>query len=637
MEKKWTLQDAEETYLVAKWGGPYFHINEAGHVAYAPEGGPGEIDLKVLLDTLAEQNIGAPLLVRFNGILKSRVEHINGCFRRSIEAYGYGGQYRGVMPIKVNQQRHVVEEMVACGAAFGLGLEAGSKPELLVAIAMLDADNGLLICNGYKDVEYIETALYAQWLGIRCVIVLDRFAELDLIIAASRRTGIRPHIGVRAKLSSRGAGRWKDSTGDRSKFGLSPREIMQVIERLKACDMLDCLELLHFHIGSQITAISSLKDALREAMQLYCHIRDLGASNFTMVDCGGGLAVDYDGSQTNFHSSKNYSTQEYANDVVAIVQSICDKHRHPHPTIITESGRALVAQHSVLLFNVLGMHEFFSGCAADEALQVQEHDHDILKRMSECYHSVNKRNFQEAYNDTVELKDEATTLFGHGVIDLPTRARADDLFWATCRRIQHVIKSADYVPDDLRRLRRDLADTFYCNFSIFQSLPDSWAVGQLFPVMPVHRLKEEPNRDAVLVDLTCDSDGKIDKFIDLRDVRDTLRLHTPNDEPYYLGAFMVGAYQEILGDLHNLFGDTHAVHVSLQADGSTTLDHLILGDTVTEVLQYVAYDKEELMDRVRDRAVSAMAAGKISERHFAPFLARYAEGLAGYTYLEDMA
>ena len=637
MGKEWTLQDARETYLVDKWGKPYFDINARGEVEFAPPGAPGRIVLKDLVDTLGAQGVGAPILVRFNDILKSRIEHINGCFTRSIEAYGYTGSYRGVMPIKVNQQRHVVEQMVACGAPFGLGLEAGSKPELLVAIAMLDSDDALLICNGYKDVEYIETALYAHWLGVRSIIVLDRFAELELIIAASVRTGIRPHIGVRAKLSSRGAGRWKDSTGDRSKFGLSPREIMAVIARLEEADMLDCLELLHFHIGSQITAISSLKEALREAMHLYCHIRDLGAENLHMVDCGGGLAVDYDGSQTNFHSSKNYSTQEYANDVVSTLQSICDSRGHAHPLIITESGRALLAQHSVLLFNVLGMHEFYDGTTDEAALQVNDGDHELLRRMYESYQCVNKRNFQEAYNDIIGQKEESATLFSLGVIDLRTRARADEFFWATCRRIQKVIQSVDYVPDDLKRLCRDLSDTFFCNFSVFQSLPDSWAVGHLFPIMPIHRLREEPQRDGILVDLTCDSDGKIDKFIDLRDVRETLRLHAPNHEPYYLGAFLVGAYQEILGDLHNLFGDTHAVHVSLNADGSYTLDHLIEGDTVTEVLRYVAYEQDELLRRVHDKAQVAVARGCIDAAHLAPFLERYAEGLAGYTYLEDMA
>lgn len=636
MEKKWTLQDARDTYLVGKWGAPYFDINSQGHVEYAPDGHAGRVDLRELIESLGQQGIGAPILVRFNDILRSRIEHINGCFTRSIEAYGYRGSYRGVMPIKVNQQRHVVEQMVDCGAAFGLGLEAGSKPELLVALAMLNDADSLLICNGYKDVEYIETALYSQYLGITSVVVLDRFAELELIIAASKRTGIRPHIGIRAKLSSRGAGRWKDSTGDRSKFGLSPKEIIEVIGRLTEVKMLDCLELLHFHIGSQITAISSLKDALREAMHLYCHIRDLGAVHFHMVDCGGGLAVDYDGSQTNFHSSKNYSTQEYANDVVSILQDICDRRGHPHPMIITESGRALVAQHAVLLFNVLGMHQFHCGKSDDTALLVSEGDHDILRRMEESYRCVNKRNFQESYNDIVEQKEESATLFSHGVIDLKTRARADTLFWATCKRIQKVIKEVDYVPDDLKRLRRDLSDTFFCNFSIFQSLPDSWAVGHLFPIMPVHRLLEEPQQDGILVDLTCDSDGKIDKFIDLRDVRDTLRLHTPNEKPYYLGAFLVGAYQEILGDLHNLFGDTHAVHVSLKPGGGFTIDHLIEGDTVTDVLQYVAYDKQDLMARVRTRVQKAVAAGDFSQQDVAPLMARYAEGLAGYTYLEDM-
>ncbi len=635
MERKWTKQDSIDHYLIEKWGHPYFSVNDLGHLVYQPNGpGRGEIDFKGLVDDLCRRGIQAPMLLRFNDILRSRIASLNACFERSISDYGYKGTYRSVMPIKVNQQRHVVEELVSHGKAFHLGLEAGSKPELLAAIALLDEEDAVLVCNGYKDAEYIETALYAQLLGLRPYIVLDRFAELDLVIQCSKRMGLRPHIGMRAKLSTKGSGRWKESTGDRSKFGLSAREMVQAIEKLEAVGMLDCLRLLHFHIGSQITAISSVKDAVREGAHLYAHLRRLGATELNVVDCGGGLAVDYDGSRTNFHSSKNYSTQEYANDVVSVLQDTCDTHDQPHPAIITEAGRALVAHHSVLLFNVLGVHEFHDANVAVAA--PHEDDHDVIHRMWEAYNSVNKRNFQEAYNDIVEQKEECVTLFGHGVIDLKTRAKSEELFWATCRRIQKTTHDLEYVPDDLRGLDKDLSDTFYCNFSVFQSLPDAWAVGHLFPICPVHRLTEEPTREAILADLTCDSDGKLDKFIDLRDVRNTLRLHSPNGKPYYLGAFLVGAYQEILGDLHNLFGDTNAVHVTLDESGNYHLEHLVEGDTVSEVLGYVEYDRTELLRRVRRSAETAVRRGRFSPEQFAEFMKRYEEGLNGYTYLEDI-
>lgn len=637
MDRKWTLQDSTDLYLIEKWGTPYFAVNKKGHLVYQPDGpGRGEIDFKDLVDDLCRRGIQAPMLIRFNDILKSRIQDINTAFARSISDYGYKGAYRGVMPIKVNQQRHVVEELVKHGREFRLGLEAGSKPELLVAIALLEGEDALLVCNGYKDSEYIETALFAQWLGLRPYIVLDRYAELDLVIEASRRTGIRPHIGMRAKLSTRGSGRWKESTGDRSKFGLSAREMVRAVDKLREVGMLDCLELLHFHIGSQITAIGSVKDAIREGVHLYCSLRRLGATGLHVLDCGGGLAVDYDGSRTNFHSSMNYSTQEYANDVVSILQDLCDANDQPHPTIVTEAGRALVAHHSVLVFNVLGVNELNDATGKDELKAPAEDDHDVLHRMWEAFNAVNKRNFQEAYNDIIEHKEQSASLFSHGVIDLQTRARAEELFWATCRRIQKTLREVDYVPDDLRRLDKELSDTYYCNFSVFQSLPDAWAVGHLFPIAPIHRLDEEPQREAILADLTCDSDGKLDRFIDLRDVRDTLRLHAPNGKPYYLGAFLVGAYQEILGDLHNLFGDTNAVHVSLDESGGYRLEHLVEGDTVAEVLGYVEYDRADLLRRVRKAAESAVRSGRFASEHFAQFMKRYEEGLSGYTYLEDI-
>lgn len=639
MTQKWTLQDSAELYQVPYWGKPFFGINARGHLTCTPKGpGGGEIDFKELVDDLCRRGIEPPILLRFNEILESQVLHIANAFRSSIATYGYKGGYRGVMPIKVNQQRHVVEELLRYGAPVNLGLEAGSKPELLVAIALLDNDDRLLVCNGYKDREYIETALNAQRLGLRPFLVVDRFAEVSLIIEVAKRMDIRPHIGIRIKLSAKGAGKWSESSGENSKFGLTASEVVQAIDRLEAEGMLDCLELIHFHIGSQITAIRSVKDAVAEAARLYTDIRRLGAVNLMYVDVGGGLAVDYDGSQTNFHSSRNYSTQEYANDIVSAIQDACDETDNPHPTLISESGRALVAHHAVLVFNVLGSHQMGGhdeGAPDLERLKPTEDDHDVLHAMWEALHNVTTRNFQEAYNDAVQLKEESGTLFRHGVIDLRARGRLEDLFWATIRKIQRTLKKLDFVPEDLSGLDKFLRDTYYCNFSVFQSLPDTWAVGQLFPIVPLHRLEEEPTREALLADLTCDSDGCLDQFIDLRDVNDSLRVHALNEQPYYLGAFLVGAYQETLGDLHNLFGDTNAVHVSLAEVGGYQLDHVVEGDRVSEVLSYVEYDRAELVRRVRHSAERAVRAGRFTLEQSAAFMRAYEEGLAGYTYLED--
>lgn len=635
MKSNWTVQDSADLYLISRWGAPYFSINENGHLTCSPTGDASKkIDLKELVDDLCRRGIAAPLLVRFNDILRSRIEVISNSFKKSIQEYGYKNTYRSVMPIKVNQQRHVIEQIVQHGKDFNLGLEAGSKPELLVAIALMEPENSLLICNGYKDAEYIETALHSQKLGLRPVIVLDRYEELKQIIDSSKKLGVSPSIGMRAKLSSRGKGRWEESSGDRSKFGLSAREMIRAMETLKQENMLDCIRLVHFHVGSQITSIRAVKGATREMAQLYCNLRKMGCTNLDHVDVGGGLAVDYDGSQTDFHSSMNYSLQEYANDVVSTLQDICDENEQPHPTIVSESGRALVAHHAMLVFNLLGAHEMAGSLETPAA--PTEDDHGILHIMWEAFQSISRKSFQEAYNDAVSAKEESVTLFAHGVIDLETKARVDDLFWAISHRIWAAVKNMSYVPEELEGLKKQLSDTFYCNFSVFQSLPDSWAIGHLFPIAPLHRLNEEPTREAVIVDLTCDSDGKIDKFIDLRDVKETLRLHKPNGSPYYMGAFLVGAYQEILGDLHNLFGDTNAVHVTLREEGGYRLDHLVQGDTVSEVLGYVEYDRADLVRRVRAATENAVRDGKMSFEQSAKFIRYYEEGLAGYTYLEDI-
>jgi len=626
----WTLKDSLELYNVLAWGGGYFSINPRGNVEVRPrgEGGPG-VDLLELVSNLERRGLRAPLLIRFSDILADRVRGLAAAFGRAAEEYGYHGRYRGVYPIKVNQQRHVVEEIIEHGAGYGVGLEAGSKPELLVALALLDTPGALIVCNGYKDRAYVETALLAQRLGRTPIIVVDRFREIDLVIKTSRELGIRPHIGVRARLTTRGAGKWVDSTGERSKFGLTAVEIVDAVERLRAEDMLDCLEMLHFHIGSQITAIRAHKDALREAGHVFAGLYELGARP-GLVDVGGGLGVDYDGSQTNFHSSMNYTVQEYANDVVAALLEACDEAEVPHPDIVTEAGRAMAAHHSVLVFDVLGVNEVTTPRPPEPAA---EDDPKVIQELREVWDTVTRKNVQEAYHDALQLKEEAAQLFSLGYLDLRARARVEKLFWSCCQKILRVARDLPYVPEDLADLERGLADTYYGNLSVFQSAPDHWAVKQLFPLMPIHRLDEKPTRRGVFADLTCDSDGKIDQFIDQRDVKDVLELHPWTGGPYYMGMFLLGAYQETLGDLHNLFGDTTAVHVSLDDDGRYLVEHVVEGDEVGDVLRYVQYDEGQLVEKVRRTVERALRDGHISVEESARLRRRYVQGLREYTYL----
>jgi arginine decarboxylase len=626
----WTVRDSRELYNVNNWGAGFFDVNDRGHVEVCLRGASGpRIDLPELVADLRQRGLRFPMLIRFSDILAARVRGLCDAFGQAIQEYGYKGRYRGVYPIKVNQQRHVVEEIVEYGAAQGIGLEAGSKPELLIALAVLETEDAIIVCNGYKDRAYIETALLAQRLGRTPIIVVDRFRELDLIIRTSRALGVRPHIGVRARLSTKGAGRWVESTGDRSKFGLNAAEIVEAVRILREAEMLDCLELLHFHIGSQITAIRAHKDALREATRIFTGLVDMGVMP-RFMDVGGGLGVDYDGSQTNFHSSMNYSMQEYANDVVASIQEACDERGVAHPDIVTEAGRAMVAHHSVLLFDILGVNEMISG-AVPEAAGPDEHK--VVQDLSEILLSISQKNVLEAYHDAIQLKEEATTLFSLGYLDLPARARVEELFRACCERILRIVRDMPYVPEELEPLERALADTYYGNFSVFQSAPDHWAVKQLFPVMPIQRLDEKPTRRGILADLTCDSDGKIDKFIDPRDVKDVLELHSLGDQPYYVGVFLVGAYQEILGDLHNLFGDTDAVHVRMGEDERYVVEHVVEGDDVGDVLRYVQYDKATLIEKVRRTIEVAMRAGRIGLEDSARLRRHYEAALTEYTYL----
>ena len=627
--RAWTIRDSAELYNIAGWARDFFSINESGNVEVTPQG-PGtlKIDLKELVDDLQSRGLNLPILIRFSDVLRTRLAQLFGAFQQAIVENDYKGVYRGVYPIKVNQQRHVVEELMEDGKPFNLGIEAGSKPELLVALALQENPEALILCNGYKDRAFIETALLAQKLGRRVVITIDRMGELETILAAAADLDLRPVIGVRARLTTKGAGKWVESTGDRSKFGLTTAEIVATVDRLRDIGMLDCLQLLHFHIGSQITNIRAVKDALKESSRIFVELYRLGA-NMHYLDCGGGLGVDYDGSQTNFHSSVNYTLQEYAADIVSQVAEACNATGVPHPDLVTESGRALVAHHSVLVYNVLATNEILGGRMPEAPVKS---DHQVLHQLWEAYSGVTRKNFQEAYHDVLQIKEDAITAFNLGVIDLNARAKAEQMFWATCEKLLKIVRDLEYVPDELEGLERQLSDTYYCNFSLFQSMPDHWAVKQLFPTIPIHRLNQQPLRRGIIADLTCDSDGKIDQFIDLRDVKGFLELHSLNGGEYLIATFLVGAYQEILGDLHNLFGDTDAVHVKVDGD-DYTVEKVVKGDSVAEVLSYVQYDKGDLIARVRRSVEAALREKRITMAESGRFMKRYEEALGGYTYL----
>jgi len=632
----WSITEAGELYDVSRWGQGYFAINEHGHLQVHPTKDPARgVDLKRLVDRLQLRGLAVPILIRFTDILKHRLGEIHAAFQQAIAQHQYQGRYLCVYPIKVNQQRQVVEEVLNFGAQYGFGLEAGSKPELL-AVAALATNDTPIICNGFKDFEFIEMAMLAQKMGRQIIPVVEKYTELELILEYAEKVGVRPNIGMRVKLAARGSGRWQSSGGYRSKFGLTVTEILRGLEELKARGMEDCFKLLHFHLGSQITHIRIIKNALNEAARVYCELAKQGAG-LQFLDVGGGLGVDYDGSQTNFESSMNYTLQEYANDVVYHIQTVCDEAGVTHPTIVSESGRAVSAYHSMLIFNVLGTAGFgeeqIPATAADEFEQP-------LVDLLETYHSVTQRNAVESYHDAQQALDMAMNLFSGGYLPLKQRAHAENVYWAICEKIHKLCQGMDDLPEELQALEELLSDTYFCNFSLFQSIPDSWAIKQLFPVMPIHRLNEPPVNHAVIGDITCDSDGKLDQFIDRRDVKKTVLLHRFNGEPYYLGVFLVGAYQEILGDLHNLFGDTHAVHVSLADNGDDGADgarveHIIKGDSVREVLKYVEFDPEALMAKLRRDVEAAVNAGRMEDPQAGRLLKFYEEALMGYTYLED--
>ncbi len=629
--RRWTVADAAELYEVAGWGKGYFSVGPQGHVCVHPFKEPDRfIDLKQLVDRLQLRGIDPPILLRFGDILKHRLGDIHAAFQRAIAEHDYKGAYQCIYPIKVNQQRQVVEEVLRFGRPYGFGLEAGSKPELLAVIAMAGNDVPI-ICNGFKDDEFIEMAILAHKIGRKIIPVIEKYTELEMILRHAKAIGVRPQIGMRVKLASPGAGRWQSSGGYRSKFGLTVTEILRALAELKSLGMEDCFKLLHFHLGSQITNIRHIKRALNEAARIYVDLVRQGAG-LKYLDVGGGLGVDYDGSQTNFESSANYTLQEYANDVVFHVQSVCNDAEAPHPTILSESGRAIAAYHSVLVFNILGV----SG-RLDNGLPLELPDdaEQPLRDLLDTYRDVTVRNVLEAYHDAQQALDMAMSLFGGGYLPLDQRCQAENLYWAICRKIRRLMNDLDYVPEELHALDSLLSETYFCNFSLFQSIPDSWAIRHLFPIVPIHRLDERPVHHAVLGDITCDSDGQIERFIDRRDVKRSLPLHSFSGEPYFLGAFLVGAYQEILGDLHNLFGDTNAVHVGMDDNGDAVVDAVINGDSVRDVLQYVQFDPKTLVAQLQGSVEQAVREGRINDQQAGRFLRFYEASLEGYTYLEE--
>ncbi len=629
---RWSVSDSSELYDVPRWSQGYFSVGPHGNLLVHPDKTPDRaIDLKQLVGSLEMRGLDLPVLVRFSGILENRLREIQRAFAEAIESSEYQGKYCCVYPIKVNQQRQVVEEIVKFGRQHGFGLEAGSKPELLAVVALTDAATPI-ICNGFKDGEFVEMAMLAQKMGRQVIPVIEKFTDLDLILRYAERVGVRPRIGVRAKLAAQGSGRWKMSGGFRSKFGLTVTEILDVLNTLKQRNMEDCLKLLHFHLGSQITNIRNIKMALNEAGRIYVDLSKRGAG-LEFLDIGGGLGVDYDGSQTDYASSVNYTLSEYCNDVVHHIQTTCDQAGVKHPNIISESGRAVVAYHSVLVFSVLGVIQHGRSNVPIE--KISETAPQPICDLRDALVELTPKNMLEAFHDAQQALDTTISLFCTGHLSLDDRAVAEELFWAVCRRISELIDDSAYVPEELAQLDRLLCDTFFCNMSIFQSMPDSWAINQLFPIMPIHRLDEEPTRSAVLADITCDSDGKIDRFIDRRDVKRTLPLHTYDGSPYIMGAFLIGAYQEILGDLHNLFGDTNAVHVNLTADGNVELESIIRGDTVTEVLDYVEFHRKDLVERLQGAVEQAVRDGRLDNSEAGRCLRFYEEALNGYTYLEE--
>ena len=630
--RKWRIEDSAELYNINGWGLKYFSINDKGHVAVTPREGSALVDLKELMDELQVRDVTSPVLLRFPDILDNRIEKISKCFQQAADEYGYTAKNFIIYPIKVNQMRQVVEEIVSHGKKFNIGLEAGSKPELHAVLAINTDENSLIICNGYKDENYVELALLAQKMGRRIFLVVEKLNELRLIADISKRLKIRPNIGIRIKLASSGSGKWEESGGDGSKFGLNSSELLEALDFLEKAKMTDCLKLIHFHIGSQITKIRRIKNALKEASQFYVQLQNMGF-HVEFVNIGGGLGVDYDGTRSSSsESSMNYSIQEYVNDSVSALVDACAKNNLPQPNIITESGRSLTAHHSVLVFEVL---ETTSLPIWDEKEELGENPHELVDELYKIWDNMNQPRLLESWHDALQIREEALDLFGLGLLDLRTRAQIEQLFWSVAREVNEIASDMKHAPEELRKISKLLPDKYFCNFSLFQSLPDSWSIDQLFPIMPISRLDERPDRTATIQDITCDSDGKINNFISSHGANSHLAVHALNNkEPYYIGVFLVGAYQEILGDMHNLFGDTNAVHVSVYKD-RYEIDQVIDGETVAEVLDYVQFSPKKLVRSVETWVTSSMKAGIITPEEGREFLSNYRSGLYGYTYLEN--
>lgn len=630
--RKWRIEDSTELYNVSGWGLTYFSINEKGNMQVTPAPDCVPVDLREVLDELQLRDVSAPMLLRFPDILDSRIQKISNCFRKAADEYGYKGTNHIVYPIKVNQMRQVVEEIVSHGCKYNVGLEAGSKPELHAVLAVNTHSNSMIICNGYKDQEYVELALLAQKMGRKVFVVVEKLNELKLIAGVAKQLNVKPNLGIRIKLSSAGSGKWEESGGDVSKFGLNSSELLEALDFLRTNKMTDSLKLIHFHIGSQITKIRRIKNALREAMQFYVQLSKMGFT-IDFVDIGGGLGVDYDGTRSSMgENSMNYSIQEYVNDSVSALVDVCEKNSLPHPNIVTESGRSLTAHHSVLIINVL---ETTHLPIWNDNEAVDENDHELTKELYNIWDKINPTRLFEDWHDAIQIREEALERFSLGLLDLTTRAKIEKLFWSVARDVAQMTRSLKHPPEELRKVNKMLPEKYFCNFSLFQSLPDAWAIDQLFPIMPIQRLDEKPDHCCTLQDITCDSDGKITNFVSPQGISTSLPVHAlKGDEPYYIGVFLVGAYQEILGDLHNLFGDTNAVHISVNKEGYQ-IDQIVDGESVADVLDYVQYNPKKMVRNLETWVTASMKSGQITAAEGRQFLNTYKSGLYGLTYLED--
>lgn len=630
--RKWTIEDSDELYNIKRWGNPYFSINEKGNMQVTPRQGAVSVDLQEVINELQTRDISAPVLLRFPDILDNRIETISNCFKKAAKEYNYQAENYIVYPIKVNQIEPVVREMTKHGEKYNLGLEAGSKPELHAVIAVNPNSDSIIICNGYKDESYIELALLAQKMGKRIYIVIEKLNELKLITKIANRLEVSPNLGIRIKLASSGSGKWEESGGDASKFGLASSELLEAMDYLESKNMKDCLKLIHFHIGSQVTKIRRIKIALREASQFYVQLHKSGFP-VKIVDIGGGLGIDYDGTRSSSsESSVNYTIQEYVNDSIYTFVDASKKNDLPHPNIITESGRSLTAHHSVLIFEVLETATKSSWNEDED--EVTDKDHQLVRELYQIWDRLNQNRMIESWHDAQQIREETLDLFSHGLIDLNTRAKIEKLYWTILRTVNRIAGGLKHKPEEFRGLPKLLADKYFCNFSLFQSLPDSWAIDQIFPIVPIQNLDKKPDQMVTLQDITCDSDGKISNFISIRDVTNYLPVHSfKKDSPYYIAVFLVGAYQEILGDMHNLFGDTNAVHISVN-ENDYCIDKVIDGETVAEVLDYVQFSPKKMVRDLEIWVTKSIKEGRISVKEGKEFLANYRSGLYGYTYLE---